>query len=244
MPDPLSASPIVASIRADLRSAADPIRAKSTERFFKHPVHCYGLPVPDTRLLGKKHLTRLKNQPPALIWEICDALWSSGVMEESIIACQYSYSLRKSFQPADLKRFKRWLANDVNNWASCDTLCNHTIGDFLQAYPQYLTELKKWTRSRNRWLRRAAAVSLIIPAARGQFLTDCFEIAELLLQDEDDLVQKGYGWMLKSASVAYPEKVFKFIMRHRATMPRTALRYAIEKLDPESRKKAMQRSTN
>jgi 3-methyladenine DNA glycosylase AlkD len=67
-------------------------------------------------------------------------------------------------------------------------------------YPEFIEELKKFAVSENRWMRRAAAVSLIIPARKGMFLDDIFRISDILLEDKDDLVQKGYGWMLKAAS--------------------------------------------
>jgi 3-methyladenine DNA glycosylase AlkD len=129
----------------------------------------------------------------------------------------------------------------VDNWASCDTLCNHTVGEFLERYPQFLPKLNEWARSENRWVRRAAAVSLIVPARKGLFLGDIFSIADILLKDEDDLVRKGYGWMLKASSQAYPDKVFEYVMTHKEEMPRTALRYAIEKLPPDMRHQAMER---
>jgi 3-methyladenine DNA glycosylase AlkD len=108
-------------------------------------------------------------------------------------------------------------------------------------YPEFLSGLKKWALSENRWMRRASAVSLIIPARRGKYLPDIFEISELLLQDRDDMVQKGYGWMLKEASKPYRNEVFDFVMRKKHLMPRTALRYAIEKMPPDMREKAMAR---
>jgi len=106
-------------------------------------------------------------------------------------------------------------------------------------YPQYLLELKKWAKSKNRWVRRAAAVTLIVPAKNGQFLKDIFEIADILFLDSDDLVQKGYGWMLKVASQAHQDEVFDYVIRHKDKMPRTALRYAIEKMPKELKQKAM-----
>ncbi len=80
---------------------------------------------------------------------------------------------------------------------------------------------------------------------RGQQLPLAFEVADLLLLSEDDLVQKGYGWMLKEASkfsVDYQNQVFKFIMARKEQMPRTALRYAIEKMPKKKRKRAMQKT--
>jgi 3-methyladenine DNA glycosylase AlkD len=90
-------------------------------------------------------------------------------------------------------------------------------------------------------MRRGAAVSLIIPARQGKFLPDIFEISDTLLLDKEDLVQKGYGWMLKAASQAHQQDVFTYVMRKKATMPRTALRYAIEKMPKELKMKAMEK---
>ena len=80
---------------------------------------------------------------------------------------------------------------------------------------------------------------MIIPAKQGKFLQDIFEIADILLHDKDDLVQKGYGWMLKEANRRHHQEVFDYVMRNKETMPRTALRYAIEKMPEDLRHIAM-----
>jgi len=90
-------------------------------------------------------------------------------------------------------------------------------------------------------MRRAAAVSLIIPARQGDFLPEIFELADILLMDEDDMVRKGYGWMLKAASQAHQQEVFEFVMARKAVMPRTSLRYAIEKMPKALKEQAMAR---
>jgi 3-methyladenine DNA glycosylase AlkD len=127
------------------------------------------------------------------------------------------------------------------NWASCDTLCNHTIGAFLERYPGYANSLKEWSHSQNRWVRRASAVSVILPARKGVFKEIIFEIANILLLDSDDLVQKGYGWMLKSLAETYEEEVYQYILDRKSVMPRTALQYAIEKMPGEKKREAMRR---
>ena len=140
---------------------------------------------------------------------------------------------------SDITTFERWVSSYINNWASCDTFCNHSVGTLVGMYPELLSNLKGWALSGNRWVRRAAAVSLIIPARNGKFSEDIFEIADILHSDRDDMVQKGYGWMLKEASKANQEKVFGYLMSKKSTMPRTALRYAIEKMPAELKAKAM-----
>jgi 3-methyladenine DNA glycosylase AlkD len=109
-------------------------------------------------------------------------------------------------------------------------------------YPDYLPKLRTWARSRNRWMRRASAVSLVVPARRGEFLDEIFGIADILLLDRDDMVQKGYGWMLKEASKLHRQQVYAYVFRNRGVMPRTALRYAIELMPDSLRKRAMAKS--
>lgn len=95
--------------------------------------------------------------------------------------------------------------------------------------------------SENRWMRRASAVTLIIPARKGKFLSDILQIADILLLDKDDLVQKGYGWMLKAASEANQQEIFNYVIKNKSVMPRTALRYAIEKMPAELKAEAMKK---
>lgn len=157
------------------------------------------------------------------------------------MAANWACWFRKDFQQDDFKVFETWIKKYISNWAQCDTLCNHTVGSFIEQYPQYIDNLKKWAESQNRWMLRGAAVSLIIPAKEGKFLKDIFELAGILLRDNDDMVQKGYGWMLKEASRLHQTEVFEYVMMHKDKMPRTALRYAIEKMPPEFKKKAMKK---
>jgi 3-methyladenine DNA glycosylase AlkD len=115
------------------------------------------------------------------------------------------------------------------------------VAELVERHPEFIANLKGWTQSDNRWVKRAAAVTLILPARHGKFLDDVFDIADKLLLDKDDLVQKGYGWLLKEASKSHMEEVFSYVMDNKKVMPRTALRYAIEKMPRELKVQAMQR---
>ena len=230
---------IIAQIRQNLIQIADEKTKEGGQRFFKEEVKLHGVKTAEVNKIGKKYFTLIKEKDKREILDLCEELWQSGYMEESFIACNWSYSICKRYEEKDLQVFEKWLGEYVSNWAACDTLCNHTIGTFLEMYPAYVAELKKWGRSESRWLRRGSAVSLIVPARKGMFLSDIFEIASILLVDQDDLVQKGYGWMLKAASQAQQEQVFDFVMKHKEIMPRTALRYAIEKMPAGLKKEAM-----
>jgi 3-methyladenine DNA glycosylase AlkD len=230
---------IIESIRTDLIRHADEKTKQSGERFFKEDVKLYGIKSAVVSQIGKDHFKSLKDKNKTIVFGICEELWKSGMMEESFVACNWSFFVHKQYDPADFLIFERWVDHYVGNWASCDTLCNHTVGKIIEMYPDLISGLKRWAKSENRWVKRASAVSLIIPARKGLFLNDIFEIADTLHTDIDDMVQKGYGWMLKSASQAHQKEVFEYVMRKKATMPRTSLRYAIEKMPRELKVLAM-----
>lgn len=230
---------IIKIIRQELKQNSDPHTKATGQNFFKEKVKIYGVKTALVTKIAESFDKEVLTMDKKEVFALCEQLWQSGYMEESFIACHFSYLLRKNYEPADFKVFEKWVENYVSNWASCDTLCNHTIGSFVEMYPEYLENLKKWARSKNRWIKRASAVTLIIPARHGKFLKDIFEIADILLLDKDDLVQKGYGWMLKAGSEAHQKAVFEYVMKNKDKMPRTALRYAIEKMPKSLKIKAM-----
>jgi 3-methyladenine DNA glycosylase AlkD len=230
---------IIENIRQELIRNTDEKTKKSGERFFKEEVNLYGIKSATVIRIGKEHFKEIKDKGKSHIFSLCEELWKSGIMEESFVACNWSYNVYKQFETSDFEIFEKWVNSYITNWASCDTFCNHTVGTFVEMYPQYLSGLKRWAKSTNRWVKRASAVSLIVPARNGKFLNEIFEIADILHSDKDDMVQKGYGWMLKAASQAHQEEVFNYVVSKKTTMPRTSLRYAIEKMPKELKAIAM-----
>ncbi len=231
----------MAAVREELLKNVDEKTRDSAQRFFKEEVKFHGVKSAVVRNIAKRYFRDVKDKPKKEIFALCEKLLESDYGEEAFIAFEWAYALRNKYELSDFLVFERWIREYVNNWAKCDTLCNHAVGSFIEQYPEYTKNLKDWARSENRWLRRASAVTLILPARKGMFLEDVFEIADILLKDGDDLVQKGYGWMLKEASKSHQEEVFDYIMKRKGEMPRTALRYAIEKMPQELKRAAMAR---
>jgi 3-methyladenine DNA glycosylase AlkD len=232
---------VLTSIQNALKQNSDEKVRKSSERFFKESVRFYGVRSAVVGKIAREHFKVIKNADKKTKFALIEELLKSRYFEEAMIGYTWADRISKSFDEKDFAVLEAWLSRYVSNWAECDTLCNHPIGSFIEKYPAYIKNLKTWARSKNRWLRRGAAVTLIIPARRGKFLKEIFDIADILLPDEDDLVQKGYGWMLKEASKEHQKEVFEYIMKNKKAMPRTALRYAIEKMPPDLRKKAMEK---
>lgn len=232
-------SAVIERIREELRLQADEKTLTSGPRFFKETVKLYGVKTAIVSTISKAEYKNLEMKDKAEVFQLCEELWQSGYLEEAFIACNWAYSRHQDYGPEDFAMFEHWITNYVSNWASCDTLCNHTVGALLVKYPEFVSQLRIWAKSDNRWLRRASAVSLIIPAKEGKFITDIFAIADILLLDKDDLVLKGYGWLLKEASRNHQTEVFDYVMNNKKVMPRTALRYAIEKMPEDFRRSAM-----
>lgn len=232
---------ILQKVRSSLKQNTDEKTKTSFQRFFKEKVMYHGVKSATVVKLAKEYFEEIKFKPKKEIFELCEDLFSFGYCEESWIASNWAHWVSKDFKQEDFKVFEKWVYSYISNWATCDTFCNHTVGTFIEMYPKFLEKLKGWTKSDNRWVKRASAVSLIIPAKEGKFLKDIFEIADSLLLDSDDMVQKGYGWLLKEASRKHQQEVFNYVVKHKAVMPRTALRYAIEKMPEDLRKRAMER---
>jgi 3-methyladenine DNA glycosylase AlkD len=232
---------VLADVRRELQQSVDEKTRESAQRFFKEEVKFHGVKSAVVKKIAAKYFREIKGRDKNEIFFLCEDLLQEGFGEEAFIAFEWSYCLRSQFVPEDFAVFERWVDLYVDNWAKCDTLCNHTLGTFVEMYPQFVDNLAVWARAENRWLRRASAVTLILPARRGLFLKEAFEISDILLEDRDDMVQKGYGWLLKEASKKHQAEVFDYVMRWKAKMPRTALRYAIEKMPVEMKKEAMAR---
>ena len=232
---------ILAQIRQELKANTDEKTQKSFQRFFKEQVKYYGVKTETIGKIAKKYWNQVKTLDKQAIFRLCEELYRSDYTEEAFIVSFWLPNYIEHLEPSDLATFKMWIERYINNWAKCDGFCNHTIGDLIQKHPETIKEVKSWAKSENRWLKRAAAVSLIVPAKKGDFLQEAFEICDLLLGDEDDMVQKGYGWLLKEESRKHQKEVYDYVVKSKKTMSRTALRYAIELMPKELKAEAMKK---
>ncbi len=224
-----------------MKANSDEKTRKSFQRFFKEQVIYYGVKTPTIGKIAKKYWTEVKTLDKKQIFALCMDLYKSGFTEEAFVVSFWLSNYTEKLEPSDLATFKEWIDEYIDNWAKCDGFCNHTIGSLIENYPECLQELKNWAKSENRWLKRAAAVSLIVPAKKGMFLKEAFEISDILLKNADDMVQKGYGWLLKEESRKHPLAVFNYVIKNRKLMPRKALRYAIELMPKNLKAKAMKK---
>jgi len=233
---------IIDELREELRLHDKPENRVNYQQFFKEKLkEPTGLRGPVLRKISDKRFKEINGKSKDKILDICDELLKAGDRYFRFFAFDWASKLADKYQKKDFFRFEAWLKKCVDNWGSCDHLCSGPIGRIILRFPVLAKKTVPWTRSKNRWLRRAAAVSLIVSVRNGKLLDEVFKTADKLLTDNDDMVQKGYGWMLKDASLTFPDEVFEYVMDHKAKMPRTALRYAIERYPKEQRQEAMQK---
>ena len=232
---------VIQKIRKELKSKVDLEYKKGFTKYFNGEVNSYGVRTPYVRKISKKYYVDVKHLHKEEIFVLCEELLKSDISENATIAFEWAFNLKKYYTQNDFYIFEKWLGFYVNNWAKCDDFLTHSFGVFLLKFPEYLPHIKKnWTSSENRWLKRASAV-ILIPAIKKdvKFLQDVFEVTDALLLDKDDLVQKGYGWLLKETANQYEKEVFDYVMKHKNYMPRTSLRYAIEKMPKSLKQQAM-----
>ncbi|MBN1231976.1 MAG: DNA alkylation repair protein [Candidatus Coatesbacteria bacterium] len=191
--------------------------------------------------ISQEHFKHVKGRGKENIVMVCNELLSSNKNAEKFIAFDWVYRIRKTLSMEDFATFENWIEKHIDNWALCDVLCTKALGCFIFAFPEFLKDLKRWASSDNRWFRRASAVTLIYSLRKKRYFKESLEIAEILLQDKEDMVQKGYGWMLKEACKHHEDEVYSFVLARKKIMPRTALRYAIEKMPAQRKKQVMKR---
>ncbi|MCX7772237.1 MAG: DNA alkylation repair protein [Clostridia bacterium] len=199
-----------------------------------------GLKTETIRELSSKSFNRLEDKSIDFVIGLCQRLLEERQWELGVIAYDWAFRVKKQYCEATFEVFEDWLEQYVSGWGDCDDFCTHAFGELLTQYPYFFQRVAKWTEHPDFWVRRAAAVILIYPIKKGR-LQDLnpYLIANLLMEDDHDLVLKGYGWMLKVLSCYQPDDVREYLEQNHARMPRVAFRYAIEKYPAEVRQALM-----
>jgi len=229
-------------IRSRLKESGTVRGREAIQRFFKEPVEAYGVSAKQVKELERELWPQVKGWPPADRNWLCTELLKSGTIEEGILAAYLYRRFAKSCGACEFRLFDRWIDRYVRNWAHCDGICTSLVAAAIENEPQLISQLPGWATSPNRWKRRAAAVSLVREARRGRHGREIFQIAGLLMEDNDEMVQKGAGWLLKETYAHRPEQTVAFLRRWRSRTARLVLRYAAEKMTPDDRLKVLEKT--
>lgn len=232
---------LVEQVRAELAARVDPAFREGQRRFFQHEVATYGVRSPHCRELAAQLYRQVKPWPPADRNRLCEELWRGGKLEEGAVVIYLYRRFGKQCGAGEFRLFERWIDRWVRNWAHTDGVGTWLVAACLENDPSLIPNLLPWTRSKNRWKRRAAAVSLIQEAHSGRNTPAILEVAAALLGDADDMVRKGVGWLLKETYPNRPAAVMRFLLPRRLETTRIVLRYAAEKMTAADRARLLAR---
>ena len=227
-----------------LKAVADPVKAEGVQRYFKDTVKAYGVSAPEIRALAAELYGSVKGAwTVADAIALCDILFPAPELESKAVGALVLCRFKSDFPPSFPAKVKGWLAGDLlDNWASVDVFCADAMGAFLAAHPETAAEVRSWALHRNRWVKRASAVSFIKLAKREEFLDAIYKVAASLFPVDDDLVHKAAGWLLREAGKRDPKRLGTFLLKHGRAVPRTTLRYAIERFPAAERKALLVRT--
>jgi len=225
-------------LKKDLEKVADSKQAKIFQKFLKTGAGEYG--EGDIFLGIKVPVTRQIISNYELDLEQIQNLLNSKIHEHRLAAL---VSLIKKYKEGNkIERggiFNFYLANAkrINNWDLVDISAPQIVGDYLLENPGIKNILKKLAKSKNIWERRISIISTFAFIRKEKFSEDVLSISAELLGDSEDLIHKAVGWMLRELGKRDRESLKCFLRMNCKKMPRTMLRYAIEKFEAEERKK-------
>lgn len=226
---------------AFMKAGADEARAASFQRYFKEPVRLYGVDYAALKARRKELAARVRKG-----WTLDDAL----LYCEEMLKDPHLEARGEGFQavgdfvaeagPELLEHVHRWLASFCENWGLVDNLVPTVLSPLLRRYPDLVAEVVGWTASPVLWVRRGSAVAFVRLMDDPVMMDAGYEVALRLQDDDADLIQKAVGWMLREAGKVDPARLEAFLLAEGPRTPRTTLRYAIEKLSREDRKRLME----
>lgn len=194
----------------------------------------------DIRKLSSKIYKKIEDKSIENVFLLCEELLEQQSWASGVIAYDFAYRVKEQYNDSTYGIFFRWLKDYVRGWGDCDDFCTHAFGELLRQEKTLFEKVITWTEDKDFWVRRASAV-ILIPAILNNDYDGIapLKISDRLMLDENDLVLKGYGWMLKVLSQSDRLCVEEYLIKNYKKMPRVAYRYALEKFDKETRNRLM-----
>ncbi|MFZ2082869.1 MAG: DNA alkylation repair protein [Candidatus Sulfotelmatobacter sp.] len=240
MPQPKTTPALIAAqIRRALRDGGSAEHAAGVQWFFKDEIKSHGWYTADLRRAAVRFRREVrKEQGLDFLVEVANQLFSGSVLEEKVAAVFLLEKLDSEFGDREFKLFESWL-DRISSWADHDALVHDLIAPMVASKPARAKIVSRWAKSRNRWRRRAACVALIRGARAKMFFPEITKLADSLLSDQDDMVRKGLGWLLRETAKYDARRTVPYLVKIRARAPRLVLRTACETLPAAMRRRIL-----
>jgi len=223
-------------VRRALKAGGSPERSSSVQRFFKEEVQSHGWRTADLRRAAVRWRREiLQKSDLKFLLQVADHLFAGTINEDKNVAVFLLENITDKFGDEEFRLLESWLPR-ISNWSDHDALVHYRIAPMVVAKPARASRVFDWAKSRNRWFRRAACVALIQGARRKIFFSEIIRLSSTLLSDEDDMVRKGLGWLLRETAKADVQRAVPYLMSIRERAPRLVLRTACETLPRTTRK--------
>jgi len=223
-----------------LRERRDPERARGVQQYFKHEIVALGLDTPTLRAFAASQTKQLRAAwSLAEATSLCDRLLQEAEMEVRGMGILILSAFKRDFVPDLTGTAQPWLETRLDNWALVDSFCGLVLSPLLEKYPEIEKKLRQWSRARSLWVRCAAIVTLVHFARRGRLLDTAYALAQEHFVDSEDLMHKAVGWLLREAGKTDARRLRAFLVRHGPAIPRTTLRYAIERFPLAERRELL-----
>ena len=228
-----------AQIRKFLKDGGSAEHAAGVQWFFKEEVKSHGwYTAALRRAIRGCRRDILREHDFDFLVKIADHLFSGTVLEEKIAGVFLLEGLVAQCGDEEFRLFESWL-DRISSWADHDGLVHYLISPMVAAKPARTKAVFRWAKSKNRWHRRAACVSLIRTARVKTLFPEIVKLSNSLLDDPDDMVQKGLGWLLRETAKYDAKKTVPYLMKIRERAPRLVLRTACETLPATIRKQVL-----
>jgi len=234
-----STSAAAAEIRRVLKDGGSAEHAAGVQWFFKEQIKSQGWYTAALRRAMRQYRREIiREHDLGFLVSVADQLFSGRVLEEKVAAVLLLENLDPKFGDREFRLFGQWL-DRISSWADHDGLVHDLIAPMVIARPERTTNVFRWAKSADRWHRRAACVALIRGARAKMFFPEIVRLSNLLLQDEDDMVQKGLGWLLRETAKFDAKRTVPHLMKIRERAPRLVLRTACETLPAMTRNRIL-----
>jgi len=223
-------------IRRALKAGGSPERSSSVQRFFREEVQSHGWRTADLRRAALRWRREiLQESDLKFLLQVADHLFAGTINEDKNVAVLLLENITDQFGDEEFRLLEPWLPR-ISNWSDHDALVHYLIAPMVVAKPARASRVFHWAKSRNRWFRRAACVALIQGARRKMLFSEIIRLSATLLSDEDDMVRKGLGWLLRETAKADVQRAVPYLISIRERAPRLVLRTACETLPSTTRK--------
>jgi 3-methyladenine DNA glycosylase AlkD len=235
----LTTKDLAAHIRRVLKNGGSTQHSEDVQWFFKEEVKSRGWYTDELRKVAVSFRRSMaQERGMEFVVQVADKLFSGSYLEEKVFAVFLLEKQTQLLGDPEFNLFASWL-DRVNSWADHDALAHYLLAPMVNADPAYCRNIFRWAKSKNRWYRRAACVALIRGAREKKFFREIVRLSEMLLSDQDDMVQKGLGWLLRETAKFDAKRTVPYLMKIRSHAPRLVLRTACETLPAAARKRVL-----